>query len=202
VFDYKTRDLEEAVADAKCTLEELNESGDLEERMEASFAVEEAERRLISHLLSDPQEDKPETIIPMSQDARNNPDKSPRHEDFGGGAFSSQADCFRSAKSAPTPTEAEVREAVERLFAYLDYVRPDAPRNAIDPYQVSTSGSYSFQDLRLIRDALQAAQADTARMLNVARGCHDYGGGLSRHKRGRDIPSWNPNCYSSTTGCG
>lgn len=58
LFDSKTRDLEEALADARCTLEELNESGDLEDRFDAAFEVEEAERNLSRHLLRDQQEDK------------------------------------------------------------------------------------------------------------------------------------------------
>lgn len=56
-FDEKTQSLEESLADAKCTLEELNESGDLEERLEASFEVDRCEQNLTRHLLSDPQED-------------------------------------------------------------------------------------------------------------------------------------------------
>ncbi len=60
IFDEKTVQLEQAVADAKCTLEEMNESGTLEERMEAALALEDAEYKLSRHLLSDPQEDPPE----------------------------------------------------------------------------------------------------------------------------------------------
>lgn len=64
LFDEKTRQLEESLADAKCVLEEMNESGDLEERLETAQAVEDAEQRLSRHLLSDPQEDKPEPLFP------------------------------------------------------------------------------------------------------------------------------------------
>lgn len=52
-----------------------------------------------------------------------------------------------------------VKDAFDRLFAYLDYVRPDAPRNSTDPYQVGTSGSYSFEDLRRIADELKRQPA-------------------------------------------
>ena len=57
IFDQKTASLQEAVADAKCTLEEMNEAGDLEDRLEAAQAVEDAEYQLSRHLLSDPQDD-------------------------------------------------------------------------------------------------------------------------------------------------
>lgn len=57
-IDAKTRDLEESVKDAKCTLEEMNEAGDLEDRLEAAQAVEDAEYNLSRHLLTDCQEDK------------------------------------------------------------------------------------------------------------------------------------------------
>lgn len=60
-FDVKTRNLEEALAEARCTLEELNECGDLEDRLEAAQAVADAEYRLSRHLLSDPQEERPES---------------------------------------------------------------------------------------------------------------------------------------------
>jgi hypothetical protein len=56
-FDEKTQQLEEAVADAKVTLEEMNEGADcLEDRFEAAQALEDAEYNLARHLLSDPQE--------------------------------------------------------------------------------------------------------------------------------------------------
>jgi hypothetical protein len=58
-FDLKTQTLEQALEDAKCNLEEVNESGTLEDRLEASFEVDECERRLSSHLMSDPQDDPP-----------------------------------------------------------------------------------------------------------------------------------------------
>lgn len=63
-FDQKTQDLEEALADAQVTLEELNECGDLEDRMEAALVVADAEYNLSRHLLSDPQEEKPEPQWP------------------------------------------------------------------------------------------------------------------------------------------
>jgi hypothetical protein len=56
-FDDKTAELEEALAEAKCAQEEIEECGDLEDRLEAAFEVVEAERRLSSHLLTDLQED-------------------------------------------------------------------------------------------------------------------------------------------------
>lgn len=44
-----------------------------------------------------------------------------------------------------------ITRAFARLFLYLDYVQPSAPRNALDPYQVDTQdSSYSFADLRKI----------------------------------------------------
>lgn len=60
-IDAKTRDLEEAVKDAKCTLEEMNEAGDLEDRLEAAQAVEDAQYNLSRHLLTDYQDDPPES---------------------------------------------------------------------------------------------------------------------------------------------
>lgn len=63
-FDDKTDQLQKALAEAKCTLEEMNECGDLEERLEAAEAVEDAEYNLSRHLFSDPQEDKPEPLFP------------------------------------------------------------------------------------------------------------------------------------------
>lgn len=62
LFDEKTDQLQQAVADAKVTLKELNECGDLEDRMEAALAVEDAEYQLSRHLLHDPQEEKPEAM--------------------------------------------------------------------------------------------------------------------------------------------
>jgi hypothetical protein len=62
-FDDRTQALQEALDDAKCTLEELNECGDLEERLEAAQAVADAEYNLSRHLLSDPQEDPPNRNI-------------------------------------------------------------------------------------------------------------------------------------------
>lgn len=56
-FDAMTQQLQEAIDEAKCTLDEMNESGDLEDRLEAAFDLEDAERRLSSHLLTDQQED-------------------------------------------------------------------------------------------------------------------------------------------------
>lgn len=51
----------------------------------------------------------------------------------------------------PTP-ETDSLPEINRLFGYLEYVAPDAPRNLLDPYQISADGGYSFQDLRKIRD--------------------------------------------------
>lgn len=62
-IDAKTRDLEEALADAKVTLEELNECGDLEDRLEAAQAVADAEANLSRHLLTDYQDDPPESPL-------------------------------------------------------------------------------------------------------------------------------------------
>lgn len=60
IFDLKTAALEETLKDAKCTLEEMNEAGDLEDRLEAAQAVEDAEYNLSRYLLTDFQEDPPE----------------------------------------------------------------------------------------------------------------------------------------------
>jgi hypothetical protein len=63
-FNDKTDQLQKALEEAKVTLEEMNECGDLEERLEAAEAVVDAEYNLSRHLLSDPQEDKPEPLFP------------------------------------------------------------------------------------------------------------------------------------------
>ncbi len=67
--------------------------------------------------------------------------------------------------SAPTP-ETDAFVPIDRLFRYLDFVRFDAPRNAIDPY--SHEGSYSFADLRLIRDHCQNLERQRDELLTLA----------------------------------
>ncbi len=52
-----------------------------------------------------------------------------------------------------------VREAVDRLFAYLDFARSDAPRNAVNPYETGTVASYSFEDMRRIVDEVKSLRA-------------------------------------------
>lgn len=64
LFDEKTRQLEEALWRAKEYLGEMNRTGSSEARLEAEEAVEDADYRLSRHMLSDPQEDKPEPPFP------------------------------------------------------------------------------------------------------------------------------------------
>jgi hypothetical protein len=51
-FNDGADDLRDALEDALCALEEAEESGDLEERLEAIQNVEDAEARLRRHMLN------------------------------------------------------------------------------------------------------------------------------------------------------
>lgn len=48
--DTKTRDIKEALAEAEVWLEEMEEAGDLEDRLEALLVAEDARRDLQDHL--------------------------------------------------------------------------------------------------------------------------------------------------------
>lgn len=56
----------------------------------------------------------------MSQYARNNPDQPPVHEAFGGGAFSSQAACFRAAKFEMLAARAKGRYPEKNIVITLE----------------------------------------------------------------------------------
>ncbi len=62
-----------------------------------------------------------------------------------------------------------IREAIDRLFGYLEYIQPDAPRNATDPYQTGSVASYSFEDLRRIVDEIKGLD----RALSAQREAHE-----------------------------
>jgi len=73
--------------------------------------------------------------------------------------FANAMNDLMQAPPVATPRTDKLIE-FDRLFRYLDYARVDAPRNTIDPY--SHEGSYSFHDLRKIRDFARTLERDLA----------------------------------------